>query len=234
MRLTINDLFKKQQTGEKITCLTAYDASFARIMDDLGIDIILIGDSLGMVIQGLDNTINVRMKDMIYHTQCVSNAVNNALIMVDMPFLSCRTADIALKNAGKLLQAGADMVKIEAGEEMFATMTHLSKQFIPICAHIGLKPQQIKQLGGYHKQGGNEKIEEKIINDSIAAARAGADIILLECVYPDIAKKVSKQSNKITIGIGSGKHCHGQILLSTMSSVSPNAFLRLAVIFTAK
>lgn len=200
--------------GEKIACLTAYDASFAALLDQAGVEIILVGDSLGMVVQGQDSTVSVTMDDMIYHSQCVSSAVQHAFVMVDMPFMSYTNVEVALNNATDLIQlGGAHMVKLEASVRQVSIVQELSECGIPICAHLGLRPQYIHKLGGYSMQGNDEASAKELFNSAENLQAAGADLLLLECVSNELAGKIAKDSSIPVIGIGAGPSCDGQILV---------------------
>lgn len=201
-------------SGEKIACLTAYDASFAAILDQVGMDIILVGDSLGMVVQGKDTTVSVTMEDMIYHSQCVSSATKQAFLIADMPFMSYTNVEQALANATDLIQlGGAQMVKLEASGRQVSIVQELSECGIPICAHLGLRPQYIHKLGGYAMQGKDEASANELIQSAQSLQAAGADMLLLECVPDDLAQKITQQSSIPVIGIGAGSQCDGQILV---------------------
>ncbi len=210
--LSILDLFAMKEMGEKITCLTAYDASFSQLIDQANIDIMLVGDSLGMVIQGETTTIPVSIDDMVYHTCCVVKARKRALIITDLPFLTYGTPEIALQNAARLMQeAGAQMVKLEGGH--LDTVKFLVKFGIPVCGHLGLLPQSINQLGRYKIQGKSEQEAEKIAEDAKQLEIAGASLLVLECVPAALAKKISKSLSIPVIGIGAGVDCDGQVLV---------------------
>lgn len=212
--ITLTRLQAMKSASEKIACLTAYDASFAAILDQAGMDIILVGDSLGMVMQGQDSTVSVTMEDMIYHSQCVSSAVKNAFVIADMPFMSYTNIDQALANATDLIQlGGAQMVKLEASSRQVSIVQELSECGIPICAHLGLRPQYIHKLGGYSMQGKDAASAKELIESAQSLISAGADMLLLECVPDDLAQKITQQSSIPVIGIGAGAQCDGQILV---------------------
>jgi len=215
MPFTIQDFLKKKKDGEKITMLTAYDYPFARIVDEAGIDAILVGDSLGMVVQGLENTLPVTMDEMIYHTKMVARAVKNAMVIGDMPFMSYQTSvQEALKNAGRFLkEAGASAVKMEGGAETAEHIRAMSKSDIPVMAHIGLTPQSIHRMGGYKVQGKSEEAAKRLIEEAHIVEEAGAFSLLLEAIPMDLGKKISEELSIPTIGIGAGPHCDGQILV---------------------
>lgn len=212
MKLSQLRLFKNK--GEKITCLTAYDASFAYTFDECGVDIILVGDSLGNVIQGGENTLGVTMTDMIYHTKAVAKGVNNSLLIADMPYQSYDSAEQTLKNAQRLVEVGAQMVKFEGGSEYEASFKILQKNNIPVCGHLGLQPQSVVEMGGYKVQGRDEQSAQKILDDAKKLESWGVGVIVLECVPAVLAKKISQSLSIPTIGIGAGVDCDGQVLVS--------------------
>ncbi|QMU62578.1 MAG: 3-methyl-2-oxobutanoate hydroxymethyltransferase [Gammaproteobacteria bacterium] len=212
--ITLTRLHAMKASGEKIACLTAYDASFASILDQAGMDIILVGDSLGMVVQGRDSTVSVTMEDMIYHSQCVSSAAKQAFLIADMPFMSYTNVEQALANATDLIQlGGAQMVKLEASSRQVSIVQELSECGIPICAHLGLRPQYIHKLGGYAMQGKDEASANELYQSAQSLQAAGADMLLLECVPDALAQKITQQSSIPVIGIGAGSQCDGQILV---------------------
>ena len=205
-------LFKEQ--GQKITCLTAYDASMAKILAQSGVDAILIGDSLGMVIQGGENTRSVSINDMIYHTSIVSDSCSNALVIADMPFASYDSSDDALKNAKLLIDAGARMVKIEGGSEHSDVIKTLISNNINICGHLGLQPQLVIKSDDYRVQGRDDSSAQTILNNALLLESLGVSILVLECIPSDLAKTISEKLTIPTIGIGAGVHCDGQVLVS--------------------
>ena len=199
---------------EPIACLTAYDASFAQLVDIAGTDVVLVGDSLGMVIQGLDTTVPVTVDEMIYHCRCVARGLRHAFLMVDMPFMSYTTAEQALANAVRLMQeGGAMMIKLEVGRGQVAIVEHLSSQDIPVCAHLGLKPQSVHKLGGFKVQGREQEAAERMLDDARALERAGADTLLLECVPTALGAAIRDAVQIPVIGIGAGPGVDGQILV---------------------
>ncbi len=213
-QLSLTDLHKKKQAGEKIVCLTAYDASFAALLDRCGVDVVLVGDSLGMVIQGHDTTLPVDMRAMLYHTRSVARGLQHSLLMADMSFLSFTSVTEALRNAGRLIkQAGAQMVKLEGGSEQASIIQALSTQGIPVCAHLGLQPQHVYKLGGYRVQGRDQRSAERMLDDALVLQQAGADLMLLECVPQALAAQITDKLTIPVIGIGAGAHCDGQILV---------------------
>jgi len=202
-----------KQAGEKFTCLTAYDFTFAHLLDQCGVEVLLVGDSLGMVIQGQDSTLPVTVDDMVYHTRAVRRGARNALIMTDMPFLSQTSAAEALENAGRLMREGAHIVKLEGGAYLTQTIQELSKYGIPVCAHLGLQPQSVHKLGGYKIQGRSSDDAERILEDAKILQEAGADMMLLECVPAELAAKITQILHIPVIGIGAGPSCDGQVLV---------------------
>jgi len=211
--LTISSLHKMYQTGEKITSLTAYDASFANLFDQIGVDIILVGDSLGNVIQGHATTVPVLMQDMVYHTSCVSRNIKRSFLMADMPFASYGDPSQALMNAAALMQAGAKMIKLEGGAWLAPIVEHLVRQGIPVCAHLGLMPQSVNTLGGYKVQGKSEAQSELMINEAKILESAGAQILVLEAIPSKLGKAITEAISIPTIGIGAGGDCSGQVLV---------------------
>ena len=212
--MTLTQLRTLKKEGKKITCLTAYDASFAYILDQAGIDMILVGDSLGMVIQGHDSTLPVTIEDMIYHCQQVHRCAQNSWLVVDMPFMSYATPSTALENAARLMREGqAQMVKLEGGAWLVETVRLLTERGIPVCAHLGLTPQSVHQLGGYRIQGRIESEVTQLRDDAIALQAAGASILILECIPGLIASDITADLEIPTIGIGAGSECDGQVLV---------------------
>ncbi len=214
-KTTIQDFMKKKTEGKKITMLTAYDYAFAQIVDEAGLDAILVGDSLGMVVQGLENTLPVSMDEMIYHTRLVTRAVRNAMVIGDMPFMSYQTgvAD-AVRNAGRFLkEAGAAAVKLEGGAEVVDQIRAMTRSDIPVMAHIGLTPQSIHRMGGYKVQGKTEEAANRLIDEAHIVEDAGAFSLLLEAIPMGLAKRITAELSIPTIGIGAGPHCDGQVLV---------------------
>ena len=213
-KVTIRRLAKMKQAKEKIACLTAYDASFAKILDNAGVDVVLVGDSLGMVIQGEETTLPVSVEDMLYHTQCVSKGLDNALLITDMPFLSFTSEEEAVLNAGLFMkQGGAQMVKLEGGADQAGTVSALNRNGIPVCAHLGLQPQYVHKIGGYLVQGRDQLAANKMLEDALVLQNAGADMMLLECVPASLASKITQALDIPVIGIGASADCDGQILV---------------------
>ena len=209
-----SDLILYKEKGEKIACLTAYDASIAKLIDKCGVDVVLVGDSLGMVIKGHKNTRSVTMQDMLYHTEIVANSCQQALVITDMPFMSYDSSELALINAQNLVGAGADMVKIEGGQEHEEVFRILTSNNINVCGHLGLQPQMVTESSEYKIQGKDEKSAEIILSDALLLDSLGIGALVLECVPSTLAKKVSSKISIPTIGIGAGKDCDGQILVS--------------------
>jgi 3-methyl-2-oxobutanoate hydroxymethyltransferase len=214
-RKTILDIKKMKIQGEKITVLTAYDYGMASILDESDIDILLVGDSLGMVVLGYDTTLPVTMEDMLHHTKAVSRAAQNALIVADMPFLSYQISpESALANAGRFLQeANAQAVKLEGGREYAEIVKKITSAGIPVMAHLGLTPQSIHQIGGYKVQGKKEDAARKIIEDAKILEEAGAFSLVLECIPEGLASEITHSLAIPTIGIGAGVNCDGQVLV---------------------
>jgi 3-methyl-2-oxobutanoate hydroxymethyltransferase len=209
--LSINGLSAMKSKGEKITCLTAYDASFAAVIDKVGIDILLVGDSLGMVVQGQSTTVPVTIEDMVYHTRCVSRARKRAYLIADLPFMTYSSLADAAKNAAKLLQNDAQMVKLEGAK--LDCVRFLVGNNIPVCGHLGLLPQSIHQLGTYSVQGKEPEAAQKIRDDALQLQAAGATLLVLECVPSALAKQISSDLSIPVIGIGAGVDCDGQVLV---------------------
>ncbi len=213
-KVTVRRLAQMKQAKEKIACLTAYDASFAQLLEKSGVDVVLVGDSLGMVIQGSDTTLPVSVDDMLYHTQCVAKGLNNALLITDMPFLSFTSVEQAVLNAGLFMkQGGAHMVKLEGGADQADTVSALNKNGIPVCAHLGLQPQYVHKIGGYRVQGREPETADKMLADALTLQQAGADLMLLECVPEVLAAKITQALDIPVIGIGASVDCDGQILV---------------------
>ncbi len=223
MKITLSTLQKMKQDGQKITMLTSYDASFAALEAAAGVEILLVGDSLGNVVQGKTSTLPVTMEQMIYHTECVARGANGALVLADMPFGSSQLSpEKTFENAVRLMAAGAEMVKIEGGAVMAETVRFLTSRGIPVCSHIGLQPQSVNVYGGYKVQGKSETEAETLKKDALALQEAGAAIILMEMVPALVAKAVTESLHVPTIGIGAGADVDGQVLvLHDMLGVYP-------------
>lgn len=212
--ITVSHLHAMKQSGEKIACLTAYDASFALLANQACVDVLLVGDSLGMVVQGQKSTIPVTMDEMIYHSQMVARTNSRALLMADMPFMSYADPKSALKNAARLMQeAGVTMVKLEVHPHQTHLIEALANAGVPVCAHLGLLPQNIHKMGAYKVQGREERAAAQLRQQAQDLANAGADCLLFECVPAPLASQISQQSPIPVIGIGAGADCDGQILV---------------------
>ena len=214
MRITQITLQKMVENNEKFTVLTCYDAIFATLLENAGIDVLLVGDSLGNVLHGENTTLAVTLDDMIYHTRCVARGSSKSFIMTDMPFGSYQASpEQAFENASRILAAGAHMVKIEGGQIMADTIQFLTRRGIPVCAHIGLTPQSIHQLGGYKLQGNSEKSAKQLLDDAKILEKSGASLLLMEVVPAKLAKKITHALSIPTIGIGAGADCSAQVLV---------------------
>src|SRR5215475_4182420 len=214
-KITVPHILKMKQRGEKITCLTAYDYSFARILDQAGVEILLVGDSLGCVVQGGHNTLAVTMDDMIYHTRLVVRGRRRALVIGDMPFMSYQAStEQALNNAGRFVkEAGAEAVKLEGGVAVRDAIETIVRAGIPVMGHIGLSPQSVHQFGGYKVQGREKNRREMVLRDAAAVEEAGAFSVVLEGMPLDLAQEITERLTIPTIGIGAGAHCDGQVLV---------------------
>jgi 3-methyl-2-oxobutanoate hydroxymethyltransferase len=214
-KMTVPEVRSKKERGEKVVCLTAYDYCFARILDESGIDILLVGDSLGSVVQGHDNTLPVTADDIIYHTKAVVRGRRRALVVSDMPFMTFQLGvDEAKRNAGRLVQeGGAESVKLEGGVTQAATIEALVKMGVPVMGHVGLTPQSVHQFGGYRIQGRGEADARAILDDAMAVEQAGAFAVVLEGIPVQLAREITQRVSIPTIGIGAGMHCDGQILV---------------------
>jgi len=225
MAVTLSTLQAMRERDEKIAVLTCYDAGFARVLDAAGVDVLLVGDSLGMVIQGHGSTLPVKLAEMAYHTRCVAAGTERAFIVADLPFGSYQpSAERAYASAARLMAAGAHMVKLEGGTVMTDTVAFLTQRGIPVCAHIGLLPQSVNQLGGYKVQGREDAAAAQLIADARALEAAGAGLIVLEMVPASVGRAVTNALTIPTIGIGAGAACSGQVLvLYDMLGVYPKA-----------
>ncbi len=214
-KVTIHTLKRQKQAGQKICMVTAYDATFARILDDAGADIVLVGDSLGMVVQGNDSTLPVTMDQMVYHCRAVTRGTRRAHVVGDMPFLSYQTTVVdAVKNAGRLVaEGGAGSVKLEGGAEFSETIAHILRASIPVMGHIGLTPQSVHKMGGYLVQGRDEESARRLLRDALALQEAGCYALVLEGVPMELAQEITAALSIPTIGIGAGVHCDGQVLV---------------------
>jgi 3-methyl-2-oxobutanoate hydroxymethyltransferase len=216
------------QDGEKITVLTCYDASFAGLLENAGVEVLLVGDSLGMVLQGHESTLPVTLADMAYHTRCVARGSKRAFIVADMPFGTFQVGpQQTFDNAVQLMAAGAHMVKLEGGEAVVESVDFLTERGIPVCGHLGLTPQSVHQLGGYRVQGKGERQAKRLIQEAKMLEQAGAGMLVLEAVPAALAKQVTAKLAIPTIGIGAGVDCSGQVLvLHDMLDVSPGKKLK--------
>lgn len=212
-KIRISTLNTLREQGEKIACLTAYDATFARVLCEAGVDVILVGDTLGMILQGHSSTIPVTVTDIAYHTRAVSQGNTDALLIADMPFMSYATTKQALKHATTLMQAGAEMIKLEGGTWLSETIRRLTECGIPVCAHLGLTPQSVHKLSGFKVQGRLPKQAQQLLEDAKTLEAAGASLLVLECVPMALAAKITEELHIPTIGIGAGPDCSGQILV---------------------
>jgi 3-methyl-2-oxobutanoate hydroxymethyltransferase len=211
--LTISKLMQMKLEGQKITSLTAYDASFAALFDRVGIEIILVGDSLGNVIQGHTSTIPVTIRDMAYHTECVARSVRRAFIIGDLPFASYTSVAQAVQSSTALMQAGAQMVKMEGGSHLQEMIKVLTDHGIPVCGHLGLTPQSVNTLGGFKVQGKTADAAKKILEDALALEAAGAQLLVLEAIPSSLGAQITEALTIPTIGIGAGPDCSGQVLV---------------------
>ncbi len=203
-KVTISTLGKMKSAGEKFVCITAYDATFASMVSEAGAETILVGDSLGMVLQGHDSTIPVTMEHMAYHTECVSRAAPAALVIADMPFMSYTTPEQTMANATRLMQAGAQMIKMEGGTWLSDTISMLVERGVPVCAHLGLTPQSVNTFGGFKVQGRTPKEAKSILADAVEIQDAGASLLVLECIPAHLASDISRKLDIPVIGIGAG------------------------------
>ena len=214
MRITLSTLQKMAQEGSKIAMLTCYDASFAAVLEEAGVDSLLIGDSLGNVLQGHESTLPVTLRDIVYHTGCVARGSKRAFVVGDMPFGSFQVSpEETLRNAAEIMAAGAHMVKIEGGRPMLETIEFLTERGIPVCGHLGLTPQSVHQIGGYKVQGRGETEAQRLLREAKHLERAGAGMIVLEAIPAVLARDVTAAITIPTIGIGAGVDCSGQVLV---------------------
>ena len=228
--VTLMDLKSRRASGDRIVMLTCYDASFARLADDAGVDVLLIGDSLGMVLQGHGSTLPVTMDQMVYHTECVARAKPKAWVLADMPFGSYQESPAqAYANAARLMAAGAQMVKIEGGAWLAPTVEFLTQRGVPVCAHLGLTPQSVHQLGGYRVQGRDSTSADRLIADATLLERSGAEMVLVELIPTPVGARLTESLQVPTIGIGAGPHMTGQVLvLHDILDVTPGKKARFA------
>lgn len=234
--VTVATLNKMKAAGDKIACLTAYDASFAALVDAAGIDLVLVGDTLGMVVQGRSSTVPVTLDDMIYHTQMVARGLRRAFLVMDMPFATYTDPERALDNAARLMrEGGGAMVKLEGSGHQEAVVRRLAEEGIPVCAHLGLRPQHVNKLGGFRVQGRDEETAKALLADAKLLAEAGADVILLECVPSALAGRITQAVDVPVIGIGAGPVVDGQILvLYDMLDITPGKKPRFAKNYMAE
>ncbi|MFP5464031.1 MAG: 3-methyl-2-oxobutanoate hydroxymethyltransferase [Gammaproteobacteria bacterium] len=215
MAVTLDTLRKMKQAGQRIASLTAYDYSFARLLEAAAVDVVLVGDSLGNVIQGQATTVPVTLDEMVYHTRCVARGLERALLLADLPFLSYQESPVqALRSAGRLMKEGlAHMVKLEGGAAMAPTVEFLVERGVPVCGHLGLTPQSVHQLGGYKVQGRSEAAAQRLRDDALALQQAGAALLVIEAVPRALAGQITRDLAIPTIGIGAGVDCDGQVLV---------------------
>lgn len=211
--VTINTLYKLKSSREKFVVISLYDAHMAAMAERCGVEVVLVGDSLGMTVLGYDSTIPVTMEHMIYHVEAVARGNKKSLVIGDLPFMTYATPTDALHNSMRIMQAGAQMVKLEGGEWLVETVRMLSERGIPVCAHLGLTPQSVNKFGGYRVQGRAQAEAEKILTDAILLAEAGADLLVLECVPATLAAQITAEISIPTIGIGAGKDTDAQVLV---------------------
>lgn len=211
--LTIDHLLAMKREGEKITMLTCYDSTFASAMDGAGVDIILVGDSLGMVVQGKKSTVGVSVDEVAYHTACVSQGLERTFLLADMPFGSFHNESTAMENAVELLSAGGVMVKLEGAGPMIEIVNYMTQRGAPVCGHLGLTPQSVNQLGGFKVQARDEEGARQLVDDALSMQQAGAQMLVVECVPSDVGKQVSNAVDIPVIGIGAGVDCDGQVLV---------------------
>ncbi|AWL10868.1 3-methyl-2-oxobutanoate hydroxymethyltransferase [Saliniradius amylolyticus] len=222
-KITVSTLNTMKQQGEKISVLTAYDASFAKLFDEQGVEVFLIGDSLGMVLQGHDDTLPVTVEDIAYHTRAVRKGTERAFVVADMPFMSYATTEQSYASAASLMAAGASMVKLEGGQWLVESVRGLVDRGIPVCAHLGLTPQSVHKFGGFKVQARESEQAEQLLADAKALEEAGAQMLVLECVPSDLAKAVTEALSIPVIGIGAGKDTDGQVLvMHDMFGISAN------------
>ncbi|MGA2366795.1 MAG: 3-methyl-2-oxobutanoate hydroxymethyltransferase [Steroidobacteraceae bacterium] len=212
--VTLSTLAQMKARGEKIACLTAYDASFAALLDDAGVDVVLVGDSLGMVIQGHDTTVSVTMDQMVYHCAAAARGIQRSFLIADLPFMSYHSRDLALVNSVRLMQeGGARMVKLESGKGQLEIVQFLAEHDIAVCAHLGLKPQSVHKTGGFRVQGRDTEAAQHMLEDAIALESVGADLVLLECIPSELGRTITQAVKVPVIGIGAGPATDGQILV---------------------
>lgn len=211
--VTVRTLQQYKQDGEKFSCVALYDAQTAAIAEEQGIEAVLVGDSLGMTVQGHSSTLPVTIEHMIYHTEAVSRGNQKSLIIADLPFMTYSTPELAMANTARLMQAGAHMVKLEGGAWLEPTIRMLTERGIPVCAHLGLTPQSVNKFGGFRVQGRGDEQASEILSDAKLLDQAGADLLVLECVPAPLAAAITEQVSLSTIGIGAGKQTDAQVLV---------------------
>lgn len=211
--ISLSTLQQRKAEGQKFAVLTAYDATFAHLASSADIEVLLVGDSLGMVLQGQDSTVPVTMQDMAYHTGCVKRGNQGALLMADLPYMSYSTPEQCMQNAAVLMQAGAHIIKLEGGSWLVDSVKQLAERGVPVCAHLGLTPQSVHKFGGYKVQGRDQAAAEQMVADAKALEAAGADILLLECVPSPLAKQITESVSIPVIGIGAGPDTDAQVLV---------------------
>lgn len=233
--VTLHTLSTLKRDGKKFAVLTAYDACFAQLVSEAGVEVILVGDSLGMVLQGHDSTLPVTLDEMAYHTRSVARCSGGSMIMSDLPFMSYGTPEQAMASAAVLMQAGAHIVKIEGGAWLADTITRLSDRGVPVCAHLGLTPQAVNKLGGYRVQGRDHESAKQMIEDAVCLEQAGASLLLLECVPSLLAGEVSRAVDIPVIGIGAGPDTDAQVLvMHDILGISPGRKPRFVKDFMAE
>ena len=214
-KVRVPDLRERKRRGEKIAVLTAYDATMARLLERAGVDVLLVGDSVGMVVLGYEHTLPVTIDDMLHHTRAVARGASRALVVADMPFMTYQASvEDAVRNAGHLLQAGAAAVKVEGGVAIAGAVRRMVELGIPVMGHLGLQPQSVHQMGGYKRQAVQREQIEALVEEALALERAGVFAVVLEAVAPEAARLVTGALSVPTIGIGSGPECDGQVLVS--------------------
>lgn len=211
--ITLHTLTARKQAGEKFAVLTAYDACFAHLVSEAGTEMILVGDSLGMVLQGHDSTLPVSVEDMAYHTRSVASGNQGSMIMADLPFMSYATPEQAMESAAALMAAGAHIVKLEGGAWLAETISLLAERGVPVCAHLGLTPQAVNKLGGYRVQGRDRESAKQMIEDAVLLEQCGASMLLLECVPSLLAREITQAVDIPVIGIGAGSDTDAQVLV---------------------
>ena len=234
-KITINDLMTWKQEGRKFATSTAYDASFAQLFESQEMPVLLVGDSLGMVLQGTRDTLPVTVEEIAYHTRCVRAGSPNCLLMADMPFMSYATPEQACESAATLMRAGANMVKIEGGDWLVDTVKMLTERAVPVCAHLGLTPQSVNIFGGFKVQGREQDKADRMVRDALALQEAGAQIILLECIPKELAARITEVCEVPVIGIGAGNVTDGQILvMHDMFGIAANYMPKFSKNFLAE